>query len=117
MASSDFLSVNLAAQCADLAGEVNKVYQHLPWALKNEAVSRLKRQIHQLSQEVQLAQDSPSAVRTRKHLEEALGLTHECVPLMGLALRKALLSPELHERWVKRLNAFEKSLSEWLRAC
>jgi hypothetical protein len=117
MAPSDFLSVNLAVQCADLAGEVNKVYQHLPWALKNEAVSRLKRQIHELSQAVQQAQDSRGPARTRKHLEDALGLTHECVPLMGLALRKALLSPELHERWVKRLNHLEKSLSEWARGC
>jgi hypothetical protein len=117
MASSDFLNVNLAAQCDNLAGEVNKTYQHLPWALKNEAVSRLKRQVHQLSQDVQLAQDAQSPIRTQKHLEDAVGLVHECVPLMGLCLRKALLSPELHDRWVKQLNTIDKQLSEWLRAC
>lgn len=50
MALSEFLNEDLAVQCSDLAGEVNKVYQHLPWAVKNEAVARLKRQIHQLSE-------------------------------------------------------------------
>jgi hypothetical protein len=117
MASSDFLKVNLAAQCDDLAGEINKTYQHLPWALNNEAVARLKRQVHALSQEVQKAQDSQSALNTQKHLKEADSLVHECPPLMNLCLRKALLSKELHDRWVKRLNSIGKQLEEWQRAC
>jgi hypothetical protein len=117
MASSDFLNVNLPARCDDLAGEINKTYQHLPWALKNEAVARLKRQVHALSQEVQKAQDAKSPTATEKHLKEAISLVHECVPLMSLCLRKALLSPELNERWVKRLNSIDKQLDEWLRAC
>ena len=117
MAASDFLNLNLAAQCDDLAGEINKTYQHLPWALKNEAVSRLKRQVHGLSQEAQKAQDSQSAISTQRHLKEAVSLVHECVPLMSLCLRKALLSQELHDRWVKRLNSIGKQLDEWLRAC
>lgn len=54
---------------------------------------------------------------TQKHLKEAVALVHECVPLMSLCLRKALLSPELNERWVKRLNSIDKQLEEWLRAC
>lgn len=116
MAFDDFLNVNLTAQCDDLAGEINKTYQHLPWALKNEAVSRLKRQVHALSQEVQKAHDSQAALPTQKYLKEAISLVHECVPLMSLCLRKALLSPELNERWVKRLNRLEKYLQEWLKA-
>jgi hypothetical protein len=44
-------------------------------------------------------------------------LVHECVPLMSLCLRKALLSKELHDRWVKRLNSIGKQLEEWQRAC
>ena len=117
MVSSDFLKENLAAQCDNLAGEINKTYQHLPWALKNEAVSRLKRQVHGLSQEVRKAQNSQGPIPTQKHLKESVSLVHECVPLMSLCLRKALLSPELHDRWVKRLNSIGKQLEEWLRAC
>jgi len=116
MSRSDFLSVNLAEQCLSLAGEVNKVYQHLPWALKNEYVNRLKRKMHQMAQDVQAAQDSKSALVTQKRLQSALGIVHECVPLLSLCLRKALLSPDLQERWVKRLNALDVQLSEWLKA-
>jgi predicted GTPase len=116
MAYSDFLNENLAVQCSDLAGEVNKVYQHLPWAKKIAVVSRLKRQIHQLSEDVQKAQDSQSKVITQKHLLAAVSLIHECVPLMDLCLKKALLSPELNERWIKRLNSIGKQLSEWQKA-
>jgi hypothetical protein len=117
MASSDFLNVNLSALCDDLAGEINKTYQHLPWALKNEAVSRLKRQVHGLSQEVLKAQASSSVLITQKRLQEALSLTHECVPLLSLCLKKNLVSPELHERWIKRLNGIGKYLESWSRAC
>ncbi len=117
MSTSDFLNINLAAQCSDLAGEINKTYQHLPWALKHEAVARLKRQIHALSQEVQKAQDSGSPIPTQKHLREAVALTHECVPLMSLCLKKNLLSSELHDRWVKRLNEMDRHLGQWLKAC
>jgi len=117
MTASDFLRVDLAEQCRDFTGEVNKVYQHLPWASKNEAVARLKRQVDRLSREVREAQDSRNRAQTRKRLEEALGLVHECVPLMSLCLRKVLLSPELHDRWVARLDLLEGQLNEWLRAC
>jgi hypothetical protein len=117
MALSEFLNEDLAVQCSDLAGEVNKVYQHLPWAVKNEAVARLKRQIHQLSEDVQKAQDSQNAARTKKHLETSVSLVHECVPLIGLCLRKVLLSQELHDRWIKRLSHIGRQLDEWLKAC
>lgn len=117
MASSDFLNINLPALCDDLAGEINKTYQNLPWALKHEAVSRLKRQVHELSQSVQKAKDSTSPARTATFLEKALGLTHECVPLMSLCLRKNLLSSELHDRWAKRLSGIDQHLSQWLKAC
>ena len=117
MASSDFLSVDLTALCDDLAGEINKTYQNLPWALKHEAVSRLKRQVHGLSQAVHKAKDSTSPARTGKFLEQAIALTHECVPLMSLCVRKNLLSAELQERWAKRLNNIEGHLSQWLKAC
>ena len=116
MAPSDFLDMNLAVQCDDLASEVNKTYRHLPWALKHEAVSRLKRQIHELSQRVQKAKDSSNAPATQKHLTEAISLTHECVPLLSLCLKKNLLSSELHDRWIKKLNGIEKHLSAWWRA-
>jgi hypothetical protein len=114
---SDFLNVDLAAVCDSLAGEINKTYRHLPWALKHEAVSRLKRQVHEFSQCVAKAQDSSNKMRTQKLLEDAVALAHECVPLMALCLKKNLLSQELHDRWVKRLNHIEKQLSEWLKAC
>ena len=116
MASSDFLNVDVTALCDNLAGEINKTYQHLPWALKHEAVSRLKRQVHGLSQQTREARDSKSALTTQKHLREAVSLTHECVPLLSLCLKKNLLSSELHDRWIKRLNGIEKHLSVWLKA-
>ena len=89
-----------SACCARLLWDCPS-YEHawLPWAMKNEYVSRLKRQIHQLSQDVQAAQDSKSALHTQKRLQNAVALVHECTPLMSLCLRKALLSPELHDRW------------------
>jgi hypothetical protein len=117
MGSSDFLNVDLAAVCDGLAGEINKTYRHLPWALKHEAVSRLKRQVHELSQKVAMAQDSSSLARTQKFLQDSLNLTHECVPLMSLCLKKNLLSTELHDRWVKRLSGIEKNLEVWHSAC
>ncbi len=117
MAGSDFLSQKLSVQCDSLAGEINKTYQHLPWALKNEAVARLKRTIMALSKEVLKAQESDGPVPTQKHLKEAVSLVHECAPLMNLCLRKALLSPDLHNRWIKRLNAIDIQLEEWLTAC
>ncbi len=116
MVSSDFLNVDLAALCDGLAGEIDKTYQRLPWALKNEAVSRLKRQTHSLSQKIRKAQDSQSALTTQKNLREALVLVHESVPLMSLCLKKVLLSQELHDRWVKWLNEIDKSLVEWVKA-
>jgi hypothetical protein len=116
MASSDFLNVDVTALCDNLAGEINKTYQHLPWALKHEAVSRLKRQVHELSQKVSAAQDSSSLNRTQKLLQDSVSLTHECVPLMSLCLKKNLLSSELHDRWVRRLNEIGKHLEVWLKA-
>jgi hypothetical protein len=116
MAPSEFLNVNLPAQCDDLAGEINKTYRHLPWALKHEAVSRLKRQVHELSMCVEKAKGATSLSRTQKCLQDAIALTHECVPLMTLCLKKNLLSNELNERWVKRLNGIEKGLQAWLKA-
>lgn len=117
MASSDFLNVDLPALCDDLAGEINKTYQNLPWALKHEAVSRLKRQVHELSQAVQKAKDSGSPARTGRFLEQAIALTHECVPLMSLCVRKNLLSKELQDRWAKRLTHIDQHLAQWLKAC
>jgi len=117
LASSDFLNVDLTAVCDDLAGEINKTYQNLPWALKHEAVSRLKRQVHELSQAVHKAKDSTNAARTARFLEQAVALTNECVPLMSLCVRKNLLSAELQERWAKRLNNVDQHLSQWLKAC
>jgi hypothetical protein len=117
MAASDFLNIDLEALCGDLAGEMNKTYRHLPWALKHEAVSRLKRQAHELSQCVVKAKKSSSLAQTQKLLQDAVSLTHECVPLISLCLKQNLLSAELHDRWVKRLNAIEKYLATWASAC
>ena len=116
MEPSDFMEVDVAALCDDLAGEINKTYQNLPWALKHEAVSRLKRQIHGLSQAVAGARKSTSMARTEKCLEEAVTLAHECVPLMSLALKKNLLSSELQERWTKRLTVITRHLEQWKKA-
>ena len=116
MAASDFLNVNLAVLCSDLAGEINKTYRHLPWAVKHEAVSRLKRQAHELSQVVEKAQDSKSPIRTEKLLQDSITLVHECVPLIDLCLRKNLLSPELQLRWTKQLNEINKQLIVWQKA-
>ncbi len=115
MAHRDFLSLDLADQCESLAGEVNKVYSHLAWAMKNATVSRLKRQIHELSEQVHKAKTSSGALKTQKHLKEALSLTHECVPLMALCLKKNMLSKELHDRWVRQLGAIEVQLEDWLK--
>ncbi|HXL72450.1 MAG TPA: hypothetical protein VN963_02390 [bacterium] len=115
MASSDFLNIDLSAQCRDLAGELIKTYQHLPWAMKNEAVARLKRQINQLAQEAQKAQESKSVLTTQTRLKEAIALIHECVPLLDLCLRKILVSPELHSRWIKKLSSLEIGFSDWLK--
>ena len=112
---SDFLNENLAVQCDDLAGEINKVYQHLPWAAKNEAVARLTRQIHQLAEEAKQAQESQSLITTQTRLREAISLINECVPLLDLCLRKVLVSQELHVRWIKKLNDLEIKLSAWLK--
>jgi hypothetical protein len=116
MAHSDFLNVDLGALCDDLASAIDKTYQRLPWALKQAAVARLKRQAHHLSQEVQKAQDSKGASPTQRHLREALSMAHECVPLLSLCLKKNLLSPELHDRWVKQLGVIEQRLEEWMNA-
>jgi hypothetical protein len=115
MNSSDFLNVDLAVQCNDLAGEIVKTYQHLPWAMKNEAVSRLSRQIHQLAEEAKKAQDSRSVMTTQTRIKEALSLINECVPLLDLCLRKVLVSPELHTRCIKKLNGLEIDFSDWLK--
>lgn len=117
MASSEFLKVDLPAFCDSLAGEINKTYQNLPWALKHEAVSRLKRQVHGLSQAVAKAKGSTSVLTTQKFLQDAVALTHECVPLMSLCVKKNLLSPELHDRWARRLSEIDRHLEAWLRAC
>ena len=116
MAASDFLNVDVTGLCADLAGEINKTYQHLPWALKHEAVARLKRQVHELSQTVAKAKDSQSVARTEHYLTESLALVHECVPLIDLCLRKNLLSPELQVRWNRRLSEINRVLGAWQKA-
>lgn len=115
MDSSDFLNENLAVQCRDLAGELIKTYQHLPWAMKNEAVARLTRQINQLAKEAKKVQESKSVLTTQNRLREAIALIHECVPLLDLCLRKVLVSPELHTRWIKKLSSLEISFSDWLK--
>ncbi len=116
MSHSDFLDLDLIAQCETLAGEINKVYSHLPWALKNATVSRLKRQAHKLPEQVKQAKASTSALKTQRHLKEALSLCHECVPLMSLCLKKNMLSKELHDRWIKELGFIEVHMQEWLGA-
>lgn len=117
MASSDFLNTNLASQFDALAGEINKVYQRMEWALKNEVVQRLKRRVHQLAQSVRVAQDASSPATTLKNLEAALAAAHELVPLLDLCLRKNLVSPDLQKRWVTWLNRLEPQLEEWRRSC
>jgi len=117
LAASDFLNVDVSAMCSDLAGEVNKTYQHLPWAVKHEAVARLKRQVHELSQIVIKAKDSTSKSRTEKFLTDGLALVHECVPLIDLCLRKNLLSKELQARWTRRLSEINRVLGAWQKAC
>jgi hypothetical protein len=114
MSRSDFLDMDIPAQCESLAGEINKVYSHLPWALKNATVSRLKRQVHELPEQVRKAKDSSSALKTQRHLKEALALAHECVPLLSLCLKKNMVSEELHNRWIKQLGAIEIQLEDWL---
>jgi hypothetical protein len=79
-------------------------------------VARLKRQIHQLAEEVKKAKESQSLMTTQNRLKEAISLIHECVPLLDLCLRKILVSQELHSRWIKKLNDLERSLSIWLKA-
>jgi hypothetical protein len=116
MPYSDFLDINLSTLCDDLASEINKTYRHLPWALKHEAVSRLKRQVHELSQKVAAVQNTSNMARTEKFLQDSLALTHECVPLISLCLKKNLLSSELHDRWVRRLNEIRKHLEGWIKA-
>ena len=115
MSSRDFLNEDLAVQCEDFASEVLKTYQQLPWAMKNEAVTRLKRQVSQLAEEAKKAQESQSVLTTQKHLREAISLIHECVPLLDLCLRKILVSQELYGRWIKRLDNLEISFSNWLK--
>ena len=115
--ASDFLGTDLANQFEKLAGEVNKVYQRLEWALKNEVVQRLKRQSHRLAQETRAARNSSGVSATLGHLEEALGLAHELVPLLDLALRKNLVSPDLQKRWVGWLNRLLPQLEAWRRSC
>lgn len=117
MASSDFLNTNLASQFEALAGEINKVYQRMEWAMKNEVVQRLKRRVHQLAQSVRAVQDASSQVSTVKNLENGLAAAHELVPLLDLCLRKNLVSPDLQKRWVAWLNRLEPQLEEWRRGC
>jgi hypothetical protein len=64
-----------------------------------------------------MAQDSSSMARAEKFLQDSLALTHECVPLISLCLKKNLLLSELHDRWVKHLNGIEKNLEAWYSAC
>lgn len=104
----------LAEECNSLAGEVHKTYQNMPWALKNEHVSRLKRQVQQLSQDVESARDSESAFLTHLRLQNAVALVHECVPLMSLCLGKNLLTPVLYGCWIKRLKYINNQLGAYL---
>jgi hypothetical protein len=113
MPLSDFLNVDLAAQAEDLAGEIHKVYQRTNLSGKNEAVDRLRRQVNALAAKVREAQEARTADRTRRLLEEAGRLLHECVPLMDLCLRRVLLSPELHRRWTGWLSRLEEGLRNW----
>jgi 23S rRNA-intervening sequence protein len=117
MAAHDFLNLDIPRLCVDLAGEINKTYQHLPWALKHEAVSRLRRQVQRLSEEAAKAKASKTPPQTLKHLRESASLVHECVPLIDLCLRKNLVSPELQLRWTKRLNEIHRYLDGWGKAC
>jgi hypothetical protein len=116
MSHSDFLNQNLSIQCNDLAGEIVKTYQNLPWAMKNEAVARLTRQIHQLAEEAKKVQKSQSILTTQTRLKETISLINECVPLLDLCLRKVLVSKELHTRWIDKLNSLEINYSDWLKA-
>lgn len=108
--------VDLAFECKDLAGEIHKVYQRLNLSGRNAAVDRLRRKVSQLAE---LAEKNPPdrpGPRTSRDLEEALSIVHECVPLLDLNLKKLLLSPELQERWNRRLERIENRLKERLSA-
>lgn len=116
MAFSDFLNTDLASQAKILAAEIDKVYTRTNLAGKNEVVDRFRRQSAALAQKIAQAQDSRLAAQTLGLLEDALRLTHECVPLMGLCLRKGMLSPELHQRWTEKFSDTARRLEEWKAA-
>jgi hypothetical protein len=116
MAFSDFLNTDLASQTKILAAEIDKVYTRTNLAGKNEVVDRFRRQSAALGEKVALAQNSRVAIQTVQLLEEALRLTHECVPLMGLCLRKGMLSEELNQRWSEKFSDTARRLEEWKTA-
>ncbi len=96
---------DLARDCLDLAGEVNKLYQRMNLAGKNAAVDRLRRKVNRLAELTDRALHP-------EHLEEALQTLHECVPLMDLNVKSLLLSPDLQKRWNHRLAKIQKRLEE-----
>jgi hypothetical protein len=113
MAFSDFLNNDLATQTGVLSAEIDKVYQRANLAGKHEVVDRLRRQSTALAGKVKLAQASRVATQTVPLLEESLRLTHECIPLMDLCLRKSLLSSDLHQRWTQKFSDTARQLEEW----
>jgi outer membrane murein-binding lipoprotein Lpp len=112
----DFLKTDLAYECKELAGEVNKLYQRMNLAGKNAAVDRLRRKVNRLAELVEAAQKEKSASRTSKRIDDAVQIVHECVPLMDLNLKSLLLSEDLHKRWIRRLDSLEARLKDWSRA-
>ena len=116
MAFSVFLNTDLSSQAGILSAEIDKVYQRANLAGKNEVVDRFRRQSAALAAKIALAKASREAAKTVLLLEESLRLTHECVPLMGLCLRKGLLSEEWHQRWMEKFSDTAKRLEEWKNA-
>jgi len=113
MAFSDFLNTDLASQAKIVAAEIDKVYTRTNLAGKNEVVDRLRRQSAALADKIASAQKSRVAPDTLRLLEEAERLSHECVPLIALCLRKGMLSPDLHQRWTEKLSDTARRVEEW----
>jgi hypothetical protein len=105
----------LAEECTSLAVDIHKTYQYMPWTLKNEYVSRLKRQVQRLSEDVESTRDSQNASLVHLRLQNAVALVHECVPLMSLCLSKNLLTPILFGCWIKRLKSINSQLGAYLK--
>ncbi len=104
--------MNPAYEAADLAGEINKIYQRMNLAGKNASVDRLRRKVNKLAELVEKIFPESESSLNRRSLEEAVQIIHECVPLMDLNRKSLLLSDELQNRWTHRLQAMEAVLDD-----